>query len=370
MPPDVAPRPADPVLIEGACWHAEGWPCRPRRQPCVAVNSAAQGSSSALAGAGEVPERRWGSKASSLGWRLTLQRCCRGAEADGEVDSRRRLAGGWIGRRTHGTMEAWGVREIELTLRYCNFYAVEDEQTQEELIRREEMRCRIPIEQSALVLVDVWDCHYIQTHQARAEEIIRERIVPLLDAARSAGLRVVHAPAKPAATKYPQWTQFAADEDLFGPRGAPEPWPPAEFVRREGDYSQYAKPKARGKLRETIQRTQRERDIHPAVRPQPGDFVIATGPQLHRLCRFFRILHLFYAGFAANMCVLDRDYGIRAMARRGYNCILLRDCTTAIEADETVGKLELTEAAIWDVEMLRGFSTTSEHLIAALNAVR
>jgi len=31
------------------------------------------------------------------------------------------------------------------------------------------------------------------------------------------------------------------------------------------------------------------------------------------------LLHLFYAGFAANICIPFKDYGIRALRARGYN---------------------------------------------------
>ncbi|MBM4086838.1 MAG: isochorismatase family protein [Planctomycetes bacterium] len=107
------------------------------------------------------------------------------------------------------------------------------------------------------------------------------------------------------------------------------------------------------------------RKIMPCVEPQPGDFVAATGDQLHRLLRHRKILHLFYAGFAANMCVLHRDYGIEAMQRRGYNIILLRDCTTAIESAETFADMAHTRASVGIVEMVYGVSASSADFVAA-----
>ena len=91
------------------------------------------------------------------------------------------------------------------------------------------------------------------------------------------------------------------------------------------------------------------RRIVDCLEPRPEDFVISTGEQLHRLCRHEGIVHLFYCGFAANMCVPGRDYGMRAFQRRGYNLVLLRDCTSAIEAGSTYDAMALTEAAILEV---------------------
>jgi nicotinamidase-related amidase len=116
-------------------------------------------------------------------------------------------------------------------------------------------------------------------------------------------------------------------------------------------------------------RRQQERRILPALTPQPDDFVIATGEQLHRLCHHRKILHLIYAGFAANVCVLYRDYGTRAMSRRGYNVILLRDGTCAIESAETLQEERLLQAAILGIEMFVGSSTTSQALLDACNSL-
>jgi len=65
------------------------------------------------------------------------------------------------------------------------------------------------------------------------------------------------------------------------------------------------------------------------------------------------------------MCVPGGDYGTRACNRRGYNIILLRDGTTAIEAAHTLDGMWLTEAAILDTEMVIGFSTTSADFLSA-----
>lgn len=218
--------------------------------------------------------------------------------------------------------------------------------------------------EAALVMVDCWSIHPIATHQQRAAQICADLIAPLAAACRRAGITVVHAPSPPQARLYEGWTRYASDADLFGAPSEPPAWPPAEFRNREGRYAQFAKTEE-PELKRWIDEQLPARRIIACLEPRPEDFVIATGEQLHRLCRHRQIVHLFYCGFAANMCVPGRDYGMRAMQRRGYNIVLLRDCTSAIEASHTYPTFALTEASILEAEMLLGFSALGADLLAA-----
>lgn len=218
--------------------------------------------------------------------------------------------------------------------------------------------------QAGLVMVDCWDRHPITTHHERSGKICRERIAPVVEACREVGMAIIHAPSPGQARKYEQWTRFAADADLFGADQEQREWPPEEFRSGEDEYTQFEKP-AEPLKDAWIKEQMEHRDIVDCLKPLPDDFVIATGPQLHRLCRHEGVMHLFYCGFAANMCVPARDYGMRAFNRRGYNVVLLRDCTTAIEAATTFEGFALTEGAIMEVEMLLGYTLTGQELIAA-----
>jgi nicotinamidase-related amidase len=223
--------------------------------------------------------------------------------------------------------------------------------------------------QAGLVMVDCWDRHPVVTHQQRAEVICRDRIAPLAQVCREAGIAVIHAPSPGQARKYPQWTKFAGDADLFPAAGEPPAWPPEDFRGRQGSYAQFSRAPEPA-LKAWIDSELEGRRIVDCLEPRPEDFVISTGEQLHRLCRHEGIVHLFYCGFAANMCVPGRDYGMRAFQRRGYNLVLLRDCTSAIEAGSTYDAMALTEASVLEVEMLLGFTLTSQELIEACRALR
>ena len=231
----------------------------------------------------------------------------------------------------------------------------------------------IPAAQAALVLVDVWDTHIIASHAARTAEITRTRIAPAVAAARRAGVAVVHAPSPVQARRYPQCRRYATDADLEAPldgaRSAAgnEEWPPLAFRRRLGTHAEFRRPAppSPDQLREERSR----RRIDPSVEPLPEDFVVATGDQLHRLCQDREILHLFYAGFAANICIPFKDYALRAFHARGYNVMLLRDCTTAIEGHDTIETFAGTRQAIRELEMADvATTTTSAAFVAACAA--
>ncbi len=258
---------------------------------------------------------------------------------------------------------------MNLTVRYLRHGTDDGVPCREPAIRLQEREWTLPPAQAAFVLVDCWAEHFIESHAEDSARMMRERLVPVLDAARRAGILIIHAPSPTYIQAYPRWVAYASDQDLgFAPAGAGgDDWPPPEFRRREGEYAAYARPKE-PKIVEWVKDPSHYR-IHDAVAPQPGDFVIKNGDQLHRLLKHQQRMHLFYAGFATNMCILFRDYGTRAMSQRGYNIILLRDCTTGIEYADTVHGRWLTHAAIASIEVGVGHTTTSEQFLSACAAL-
>ena len=261
-------------------------------------------------------------------------------------------------------------QQIEIPVRYYRLWTDLDVDCIEENFHYVESTFVLPTDQMALVMVDVWDIHYIRSHEELSGQITRERIAPLAETYREVGVTVIHAPSPPIAAKFPQWVRYAGDTE-FGLRsggGQAPDWPPPEFRQRTGKYAQYAK-QQEPRSDEWSKKYADQRRVVPEIEPQPDDFVVATGEQLHRLCRDRKILHLLYVGFAANMCVLYRDYGTRATGERGYNIILLRDCTQAIEAHHTFADQGLTKASVLAIEMLVGASSTSDTVIAACRAL-
>ena len=222
----------------------------------------------------------------------------------------------------------------------------------------------IPLSQAAVVLLDVWDRHYIHDPEARAEEIIQTKLVPLVDACRKADLLLIHAPSPghELAQGHPNWVNLASKDEI-NPTNDPE-WPPPAFRGKNGDYSRYARPH---ELREQeIRDRVGDRTMHPAVAPAGDEPVIAYGEELHRYCKQHGILFLFYVGFNTNACILHRDYGTLEMAKRGYEIVMIRDCTTGMESCETHDGLWQTRVAVQILEMFGKYSVTSDDVIAGL----
>jgi|LSQX01.3.fsa_nt_gb nicotinamidase-related amidase len=259
--------------------------------------------------------------------------------------------------------------DITLPVRYYTLGPEADEAFDEKYFHFSHIDLTIPAEQLGIVLVDCWNNHPYESHLQRTSQISETVLAPVVDACRELGIAVIHAPSPGQARLYPQWTKYASEADLFSSDEPNAQWPPAAMRNRCGAYVQYAKPQ-HPRLKQWLETDLPKRRIATCLEPQPDDFVIATGGQLHRLCRHQGIMHLLYAGFAANMCVPGRDYGTRAMKALGYNTILLRDGTTAIEAAHTLDGMWLTEAAIVDQEMNIGFSATSAELLTAFAAAR
>lgn len=256
------------------------------------------------------------------------------------------------------------MKTLNLRVRYFQDSTPADVPCRETAFIRREFEMPLPIVETALVLVDLWNVHFIETWIERAKQVTAECVVPVIDAARQVGMTIVHAPSPSVAAQYPQLKRHKPPEPSTS-----SAWPPSNFRGREGDYAAYRGPRSQppgigihwDKLASQL-------SMSPAIDVQDDDFVIATGQQLHELLEERQILHLIFAGFATNWCVLGRDYGIRSMARYGYNIILLRDATTGVEFPDTYDNLFTTEIAIREVEQQYGFSASNADFFVAVEA--
>ncbi len=220
----------------------------------------------------------------------------------------------------------------------------------------------IPLSQVAFVLLDVWDRHYLTDTHDRAEQIIQEKLRPLVAACRHAGVKVVHAPSPPQAEGHPNWLKLEGWDTPAWPDE--EGWPPAEFRQRKGEFERYTLPvEPRDAEREAIRA---RKGLHPDVQPIEDEPVVATGEELHMWCKREGVMTLVYAGFNTNACILHRDYGTLDMSRRGYDIVIVRDCTTGMESSETHEGLWQTRGAVLLLEMFGKYSATSDELIAGL----
>jgi hypothetical protein len=163
----------------------------------------------------------------------------------------------------------------------------------------------LPRAQCALVLVDCWSEHVVVSHLQRGSRIAEQSILPVLRTFRALNMAVLHAPAPQTAAKYPE---FFCNREEMPPRAeAAEAWPPPAFRKRVDQYVGFARVEEPHHKKWVHQHSHKRRII-PCLAPEANDIVVANGQQLHRVCEAQQLLHLFYAGFATNICVEHRDY--------------------------------------------------------------
>ena len=155
---------------------------------------------------------------------------------------------------------------------------------------------------TAFILVDVWDRHFAPRYLERTRPITENKIVPALAAARHVGLRIVQAHAYPGHA------------------------------------------------------------LHPLIVIKPSDDMIYT-TDLKDLKG--AVSTLVYVGFATNMCLLHRPYGIRQSHVLGYEILLLRDATTGFEFGNTARGMWATKTAISHIEYQFGQTALTEDFINA-----
>jgi nicotinamidase-related amidase len=254
------------------------------------------------------------------------------------------------------------VKNLNLCVRYFQDSTPPDVPCRETAFIRREFEMPLPVDETALVLVDLWNVHFIESWIERAAQVTKDCVVPVLNTARQAGLTIVHAPSPSVAEHYPQLQRHKPPEP-----SVPSAWPPSTFRSREGDYAVYRGPRSQPPgIGVHWDKLASQLAVSPAIDVKPEEFVIATGQQLHELLEERRILHLLFAGFATNWCVLGRDYGIRSMSRYGYNIVLLRDATTGVEFPDTYDNLFTTEVSIREVEQQYGFSASNADFCEAV----
>jgi nicotinamidase-related amidase len=253
--------------------------------------------------------------------------------------------------------------DLILPARYFQDSTPEGTPCREENFIRREVEMKLPLAQTALILVDMWDRHHIASWVERVHEVNISKIVPVMEEVRRIGMHIIHAPCPEVAARFPQTISEPPVPDPTLP--SPD-WPPAEFRRREGEFAAFRSPRHQppgmggrwNAISDGLTMT-------PDIEVRDEDSIVATGDQLHRVLARRKILFTIYAGYASNWCLMHRNYGIRAMSSYGYFILLLRDCTLGVEFPDTVENNFVTEMTIREVEQQKGFSVGNPEFLAA-----
>lgn len=230
----------------------------------------------------------------------------------------------------------------------------------------------LPLAQTALVSMHAWQfgppeefpgLYRHVEYMDRAAMIMQDVYPPILAAARSAGMPVIHVAAGGDYFKslpgYLETVKLAGAEP-DKPPGA-EPHPALSRLReiraRQGQHNSA-----------DITAGHKTVDFPPQAQPLEGEPIAQTAHQLNAVCRQRGVSHLIYVGVAINWCLLMSPAGMLDMKRLGYLCSAIRQGTTAVENKETAREQQCKEIALWRVALAFGFVFNDNDFVAALSA--
>lgn len=200
----------------------------------------------------------------------------------------------------------------------------------------------------------------------RTMTLVAFRMPRLLQAARAAGLQIVHIWGSDGSG--PVW------EASLKEAGDPPPPDPDVIERDENRWDQHTRD-VFDLPRDDPLTTGAPPLVPPVITlppeanvfvPQEGDLCASQSWQLHRLLKSRGIDHIIYCGWALNWCLWFSPGGMSDMSRKGYMCSAVRGGCVAIENRESaVGQRNL-EYAYWKTSTMFGYIFDLHELTHAL----
>jgi nicotinamidase-related amidase len=212
---------------------------------------------------------------------------------------------------------------------------------------------------TAIVVTDMWDQHWCKGATQRVGVIAR-KMEPLVQQARAAGILIIHAPSD-------TMDFYAQAPGRLLAENAPLTTPPPPLTitdaplpiddRDEGCDTPGDKPH---------KAWSRE---HQALTIAAGDVISDSGAEIYNVLAQHHIDTILYMGVHANMCILNRTFGVRQMSKWGLRCVLVRDLTDAMYNPASrpfVSHAAGTELVIEHIEKYWAPTITSDALLTAL----
>jgi nicotinamidase-related amidase len=216
-----------------------------------------------------------------------------------------------------------------------------------------------PIAKVAIIITDMWDKHWCDGATARVGQIAH-RMEPLLQKARATGILIIHAPSD-TMSSYEGTAGRKLAEDaphVTPPPTAPLHDPPLPIDDSNGGCDTGNK-FYRAWSRETS-----------ALTISPGDVISDSGAEIFNVLKQRGINTVFFMGVHANMCILNRTFGIRQLSRWGIHCVLVRDLTDAMYEPSSppfVSHAAGTELVVEYIEQHWAPTVTSTQILQALS---
>lgn len=212
---------------------------------------------------------------------------------------------------------------------------------------------------TAIIITDMWDKHWCNgaTHRVG---LIAQRMEPLLSLARNAGILIIHAPSE-------TMDFYRAAPGRLLAENAPRSAPPSELTFSDAplpiDDSDGGCDTPGDKFYKAWSRETQ------ALTIAPGDVISDQGQEIYNVLQQHHIDTVLFMGVHANMCILNRTFGVRQLSKWGLRCILVRDLTDAMYDSASrpfVSHAAGTELVIEHIERYWAPTTTDAALTTAL----
>jgi nicotinamidase-related amidase len=175
--------------------------------------------------------------------------------------------------------------------------------------------------ETAIVVCDMWDDHWCKKAAQRCD-VLAKKMEPILHAARSRGVTIIHAPSD-CMDYYkdtPQRKVMSTIKKVELPKNRELPDPPLPVDTKEGGCDD-DKPVA------SVKAWTRQ---HAAITIADKDVISDRGDEVYSYLQQKGIKNLLICGVHTNMCVLHRTFAIKQMTRWGMHCVLIRDLTDSM----------------------------------------
>jgi nicotinamidase-related amidase len=233
----------------------------------------------------------------------------------------------------------------------------------------------VPLDQMALVLMHFWDVGFpggpewstecpeaprrlAQEYVGRCVFQFTRTMPPILDAARKAGMTIVHvASSEEYAKKYRGYELACSEVDLD-----PAPDQPGAIHPESTDMPTMDERFGPG----FSSCVDKPYDFPPGIAPEGDELVVVKTHQLNSILRHRQIWHLTYCGFAINWCLWHSPCGMVDMHRLGYTCGCIKQGVVAVESRESVAERRNHEYAMWKTAHMFGFVLDDHDLAEAL----
>jgi nicotinamidase-related amidase len=201
-------------------------------------------------------------------------------------------------------------------------------------IQASEEELRWEVAQTAIIIIDMWDTHLCGLSAQRVAAMA-PRMNQVVDAARSLGVMIIHAPSDTMkfyeGRPERQRMQRAPKAPSPIPVRATEPSP--EELRSFPISAGCDDPVARkwaGPAPATTRGVYPWEREHPAIDIGGFDGISDSGQEIYNFCKQEGIVNIALMGVHTNICILNRAFGTREMTRLGFNVVVARDLTDAM----------------------------------------